>query len=109
MLRPGVRRGVLVGAVFLLGAGAVVVSGLEHRSQAKQEVAAWTEQQLVPTVALARIERGAATRPLTLPGTIQPFYRASIYARVNGYLDHWTRDIGAQVKQGEVLGTIDAR
>jgi RND family efflux transporter MFP subunit len=108
MLRPGVRRGVLVGAVFLLGAGAIVADGLERRSQARQEVAAWTEQQLVPTVALAHIERGAASRPLTLPGTIQPFYRASIYARVNGYLEHWNRDIGAQVKQGEVLGTIDA-
>jgi RND family efflux transporter MFP subunit len=108
MLRPGVRRGVMVGAVFFLGAGAIVADGLERRSQARQEVATWTQQQLVPTVALARIERGAATRPLTLPGTIQPFYRASIYARVNGYLDHWTGDIGAEVKQGEVLGTIDA-
>jgi RND family efflux transporter MFP subunit len=108
MMRPGVRKGLLIGAVFLVGAGGIVVDGLMRRSQAKQEVAAWTEQQLVPTVALARIERGAATRPLTLPATIQPFYRAAIYARVNGYLDHWTKDIGASVKQGEVLATIDA-
>jgi RND family efflux transporter MFP subunit len=108
MLRPGLRRGLLIGAVFLLGAGCIVAEGVVQRSHANQTVAAWTTQQLVPTVALARIERGAATRPLTLPATIQPFYRASIYARVNGYLDHWTQDIGAHVKQGEVLATIDA-
>ena len=108
MLRPGLRRSLLIGAVFVVGAGGIVVDGVVQRSHARQEVAAWTTQQLAPTVALARIERGATTRPLTLPATIQPFYRASIYARVNGYLDHWTKDIGAPVKQGDVLATIDA-
>jgi RND family efflux transporter MFP subunit len=108
MLRPGLRRSLLVGAVFVVAAGGIVVDGIVQRSHARQEVAAWTTQQLAPTVALARIERGATTRPLTLPATIQPFYRASIYARVNGYLDHWTKDIGAPVKQGDVLATIDA-
>ena len=108
MLRPGLRRGLLIGAVFAVGAGGIVADGAIQRSHARQEVVAWTAQQLTPTVALARIERGAATRPLTLPATIQPFYRASIFARVNGYLDHWTKDIGAPVKQGEVLATIDA-
>jgi RND family efflux transporter MFP subunit len=108
MLRPGLRRSLLVGAVFVVAAGGIVVDGVVQRSHARQEVAAWTTQQLAPTVALARIERGATTRPLTLPATIQPFYRASIYARVNGYLDHWTKDIGAPVKQGDVLATIDA-
>jgi RND family efflux transporter MFP subunit len=108
MLRPGLRRSLMIGAVFVVAAGGIVVDGVVQRSHARQEVAAWTTQQLAPTVALARIERGATTRPLTLPATIQPFYRASIYARVNGYLDHWTKDIGAPVKQGDVLATIDA-
>lgn len=108
MSRPGLRRGLLVGAVFVAGAGGIVIDGIVQRSHARQEVASWTAEQMVPTVALARIERGAATRPLTLPATIQPFYRASIFARVNGYLDHWNKDIGAHVGQGEVLATIDA-
>lgn len=108
MRRPGLRRGLLIGAVFFIGAGGIVTDGLVKRSNARQEVATWTAEQMVPTVALAHIERGAATRPLTLPATIQPFYRASIFARVNGYLDHWNKDIGAHVKQGEVLATIDA-
>jgi len=108
MLRPGLRRGLLIGAVFVVGSGFIVIDGLVQRSHARQEVAAWTAEQMVPTVALAQIERGATTRPLTLPATIQPFYRASIFARVNGYINHWTKDIGAHVKQGDVLATIDA-
>jgi RND family efflux transporter MFP subunit len=108
MSRPGVRRGLLIGAVFVAGAGGIVIDGMVQRSNARQEVASWTAEQMVPTVALAHIERGAATRPLTLPATIQPFYRASTFARVNGYIDHWNKDIGARVRQGEVLATIDA-
>jgi RND family efflux transporter MFP subunit len=108
MFPPSLRRGLLIRTVFVLGAGGIVVDGLARRAQMSQSVQAWTQQQLVPTVALAKIERGAATRPLTLPATIQPFYRASLYARVNGYLDHWNKDIGAPIKQGEVLATIDA-
>jgi RND family efflux transporter MFP subunit len=108
MSRPGVRRGLLIGAVFVAGAGGIVIDGMVQRSNARQEVASWTAAQMVPTVALARIERGAETRPLTLPATIQPFYRASIFARVNGYIEHWNKDIGAHVAQGDVLATIDA-
>jgi RND family efflux transporter MFP subunit len=108
MFRPSVRKGLLISGIFLIGAGGIVTDGLVRRSHARQAVAAWTQQQLVPTVALATIRQGGATRPLTLPATIQPFYRASIYARVNGYLGQWTKDIGAGVKQGEVLATIDA-
>jgi RND family efflux transporter MFP subunit len=43
-----------------------------------------------------------------LPGNIQPFNKAAIYARVNGYLKSWQHDIGSPVKAGEALATIDA-
>ena len=63
--------------------------------------------QAIPTVALARVDR-ASVSDMTLPGAIQPFEIAQIYARVPGYLQGWRRDIGANVKAGEVLATIDA-
>ena len=44
---------------------------------------------------------------LMLPGTLQAFYNAPIYARVPGYLRAWYKDIGAQVHKGEVLAVID--
>lgn len=105
---PGRRRLLLGGLVFLGAAGGLAANGILRRSQAKQAVQAWTTEHTVPTVALAAVDHGSATRPLTLPATIQPFYRASIYARVNGYLDKWYKDIGAEVKQGELLASIDA-
>jgi RND family efflux transporter MFP subunit len=68
----------------------------------------WTTAQAVPTVALATLQHGDADRALTLPGTIQPYYKASIYARVSGYLKSWGKDIGAPVKAGEGLASIEA-
>jgi RND family efflux transporter MFP subunit len=78
------------------------------RGRNAQAVAQWTAKQAIPTVTLAKIEQGAAQQILTLPGNIEPYNKASLYARVNGYLKSWNKDIGAQVKAGEVLATIDA-
>jgi RND family efflux transporter MFP subunit len=51
---------------------------------------------------------GSAPQVVILPGTIQPFYKAAIYARVNGYLKSWQQDIGAHVAAGQELASIDA-
>ena len=53
-------------------------------------------------------QHGDAEQSLILPGTIQPYNKAAIYARVSGYLKIWKQDIGAHVKAGQVLATIDA-
>ena len=50
---------------------------------------------------------GPAQRTLTLPGNIDAWYEAPIYAQVSGYVSHWYKDYGAQVKAGDVLATID--
>jgi RND family efflux transporter MFP subunit len=105
-LRPS--RLVLVGIVALVAAGSIAAAGLINRARSTQDLVQWTKTQAVPTVALAQLQQGDANRTLTLPGTIQPFYKASIYARVNGYLKSWTKDIGAPVKAGDVLASIEA-
>jgi RND family efflux transporter MFP subunit len=103
------RRSLLVaGSVALLVAGFVVGHGLISRAQSEQEIQQWTSAQAIPTVALAQVAAGSGTRTLTLPGNIQPFNRAAIYARVNGYVKSWEHDIGVHVKAGQVLATIDA-
>jgi RND family efflux transporter MFP subunit len=102
------RRWLLIaGTMTLVVAGAIAANGLISRARSKQELAQWTNAQAVPTVALAQIARGDAGQSLILPGNIQPYNKAAIYARVNGYLKSWNKDIGAQVKAGEVLATID--
>jgi multidrug efflux pump subunit AcrA (membrane-fusion protein) len=59
------------------------------------------------TVALAKLVRGDAKQRLTLPGNIEPYYKAAIYARVSGYLKSWQQDIGGHVTTGQVLASID--
>src|SRR5256885_17228225 len=88
-LRPS--RLVLAGIIGLLAVGSIATTGLIDRARSTQDLAHWTIAQAVPTVALAQLQRGDANRTVTLPGTIQPFYKASIYARVNGYLKSWTK------------------
>jgi RND family efflux transporter MFP subunit len=68
----------------------------------------WTNAQAVPTVVLATLVRGDAEQRLILPGSLQPYSKATIYARVNGYVKSWDKDIGAPVKAGEVLASIEA-
>ena len=104
---PNTRRLRLVGVAALVLAGAILARGLTDRAQSKTELVRWTDEQAIPTVALAKVEQGPASRTLTLPGTIEPYNRAAIYARVSGYLKSWSQDIGAHVTAGEVLASID--
>jgi RND family efflux transporter MFP subunit len=105
---PSRRRLVLVGAIALVAAGIIAGNGLISRARGKQEVAQWTNAQAIPTVALAKLGHEDAAQSLILPGNIQPYNKAMIYARVSGYLKSWTKDIGAHVKAGDVLATIEA-
>jgi RND family efflux transporter MFP subunit len=103
------RRSLLTAATAaVLLAGGVVGYGFMERAQSKQEVVQWTNSQAIPTVALAQPIPGGTHQTLTLPGNIQPFNRAAIFARVNGYVKNWDHDIGSPVKAGQVLATIDA-
>lgn len=105
---PG-RKSLLTAAVAaVLVAGIVLSYGFISRAQSKQEVVDWTNTQAIPTVALAGLIPGSSHQTLTLPGNIQPFNRAAIFARVNGYVKSWDYDIGSPVKAGQVLASIDA-
>ncbi len=105
---PSRRRLIQVGAIAGAVALAVVVAGVAERMLGGRAVAQQTASQSIPTVALARLTGGEATEALTLPGAIQPYNRAMIHARVSGYLKGWNQDIGAQVRAGQLLATIDA-
>jgi RND family efflux transporter MFP subunit len=104
---PNTRTLLAAGLVGLLAAGGIVADGLAVRARSSQELVKWTQAQAVPTVALAMLSPGDAQQELILPGTIEPYNKAAIYARVSGYLKSWQQDIGAHVTAGQVLATID--
>jgi RND family efflux transporter MFP subunit len=45
---------------------------------------------------------------IALPGTIQPLHQAPVYARTNGYVRRWYADLGARVRAGQLLATIES-
>jgi multidrug efflux pump subunit AcrA (membrane-fusion protein) len=101
------RQLLLVGIIALVAAGGIAANGLISRARNKQDLVQWTNAQAVPTVALAKLVRGDAEQRLILPGNIEPYYKAAIYARVSGYLKSWQQDIGGHVTTGQVLASID--
>jgi RND family efflux transporter MFP subunit len=80
-----------------------------HRAHDESELIAQTNQSASepPTVDTVYVKPSPTSLPLVLPGETHGWYQSVIYARVNGYVDKWTADIGDKVHKGEVLATID--
>lgn len=97
----------LAGATAVIIAAAVAGYGIWQRNQHEQRLTTWTDAQAEPTVAIVRPQPETKAQPLTLPGNIDAWYQAPIYARVPGYLQMWYKDIGARVKTGDLLAIID--
>jgi RND family efflux transporter MFP subunit len=104
---PSRRLLLLLGTLAVVVAGIVAGIGIMSRADANRQLAQWTAQQALPTVQIATLDRSGAGQTLVLPGNIQAYNKAPIYARVPGYLKSWNEDIGAQVKAGQLLASID--
>ena len=86
----------------------VVVTGIRAREDSSVKLREWTDEQAIPTVAVVLPDARALSATLDLPGRLEAYYRAPIFARVNGYLKGWSADIGAKVKAGQVIAEIEA-
>ena len=108
--RPPVSRrrlgifGVVAGIALVL----VVITGIRAREDSSTKLKEWTDNQAVPTVAVALPDARALNPTIDLPGRLEAYYRAPIFARVSGYLKSWSVDIGARVKAGQVIAEIEA-
>ena len=97
----------LVGvAAFALVAGALAF-GILPRVKARTALRTETATMAIPTVAVVHPERTAQGGQVVLPANVQAFISAPIYARTSGYLRKWYVDIGAHVKQGQLLAEIE--
>jgi RND family efflux transporter MFP subunit len=94
--------GVALMVLLIAGAITLVVRVGHNRALAKE-----TEAAAVPTIAVVRPQVEKPDVELVLPGSLQAFKESPIYARTNGYLVRWYKDIGSKVKKGELLAQID--
>jgi multidrug efflux pump subunit AcrA (membrane-fusion protein) len=88
-----------IGAAFALGA----LPRLRERSVVRQE----TGELAIPTVSVVHPERATPEQEIVLPGTVVAYGDTPIFARSNGYVQRWYVDIGARVKQGQMLALIE--
>jgi RND family efflux transporter MFP subunit len=110
ILRHTVPRGLkFYGLAALAVAGAVVVLGLGSRFYASMTTAQWTEDQAIPSVQTVKLRSTRGGGDLNLPGDVQPFTNAPIFAQVSGTIQKWYVDIGGKVKTGDLLAQIDPR
>lgn len=85
----------------------VVTSGVHARHVDAKKLEQYTQAAVDVPVTVVNPGNGAANDDLVLPANAQPYVDAPIYARTNGYLKHWYFDIGAHVKQGQLLAEIE--
>jgi membrane fusion protein, multidrug efflux system len=96
--------GLLAAAVAVV----LVATGILTRERSSARLRDWTEAQAIPTVAVVAPSARPLSPYLNLPGRLEAYSRAPIYARVSGYLKDWKVDIGVRVKAGQLLAEIDA-
>ena len=102
---PSGRVVLIVGAMAT--AGVILIVGWASRHSQAGQLEQMAERKRIATVALV-VPRLVTPASLQLPGRIEAWSRAPLYARVSGYLKQWDRDIGSRVKAGELLAQIDA-
>lgn len=106
---PKVSRS-LLWIALVLGAGVaayVVFTGISARTSDAAHLKERAQTQAVVTVTVISPAPANATPTLELPGRIEAFAKAPIYARISGYLKSWKADIGTPVKAGQLLAEID--
>ena len=102
-------KGPVIGAsVLLVLAVGAAYQGISSRARVLADVTKETQERAVPAVAVTAPERGVPQEEIVLPGTMQAFVDAPIYARTNGYLKKWYVDIGTHVRTGQLIAEIDA-
>ena len=94
--------------VAIAVAFAVVGIGIASRASSSTQLRQWTDAQAQPVVTVTRSQSSSNSSVLELPGRLEAYSRAPIYARVNGYVKDWNVDIGGHVKAGQLLAELEA-
>jgi RND family efflux transporter MFP subunit len=100
-------RPIVVGTILAFCVAYAVFEGIESRVEAKTELHKVAISSAVPSVNVVLPKDGAEAEEIELPGNTEAFTDTPIYARTSGYIKHWYVDIGALVKQGQLLAVVE--
>src|SRR5271165_251393 len=103
-VRPRSRNHWLLLAIAVIAVAALLISGIWSRVRARGALDTETAKAALSAVSP---KPTTPTDEIILPGNVQPYITSPIYARTNGYLKQWYFDIGAHVKQGQLLALIE--
>lgn len=102
------RIAALMILVLLIVAAVIVIAGILPRIHARTALAKETNALAAPAVIANPPQQGKVALEVVLPGNIYAYSDASLYARTDGYLSKWYFDIGAHVRQGQLLAIISS-
>jgi RND family efflux transporter MFP subunit len=103
------RRGLRIAAFVAVGIAVVTVGGgIASRASSSKQLRQWTDANAQPVVTVTQPQSGGNSSILALPGRLEAYSRAPIYARINGYVKDWKVDIGSRVHAGQLLAELEA-
>jgi RND family efflux transporter MFP subunit len=105
--RGGRKKLVLIWLIPFVVFAVLAIFALSERRSSSHALADQTTRDAVPYVSVVHATSANGDSDLILPGTLQAFIESPIYARTNGYLKTWNKDIGTQVKKGDLLAEIE--
>jgi RND family efflux transporter MFP subunit len=101
------KRASAITAIVTACAALAIVAGLHSRLKAETRLRESTQASAIPYVDVVSPKASADADEIALPGSTSAFNDTPIYARTSGYVKHWYVDIGARVKKGQLLATIE--
>jgi RND family efflux transporter MFP subunit len=100
------RAAAITIVILLILAVVVAIAGIVPRVRARTTLSEQTNALAAPDVIAISPKQGEVKREIILPGNMYAYSDASLYARTDGYLSKWYFDIGAHVRQGQLLAVI---
>jgi RND family efflux transporter MFP subunit len=106
---PKISRSSVLTPIVIVFVVTVVLAivGIVRRQHASTVLAKYTDTVAPPTVSVEQPVLQQSAQEILLPGNMQAFTLAPIYARTTGYVKAWYHDIGSHVRKGELLAVIE--
>jgi len=106
--RKGIgKAGRIAGVALMLLLVTAAAIGFAIRLGERRALGKETESLAVPNVIVIQPKAAPPQEEIVLPSSLEAFTESPIYARTNGYLAHWYKDIGSKVQKGTLLADIE--